>query len=124
MKVRQKLVNCSSEDIPSTSKGEIVSAKDCEKFLEFIDSIGITDDPKYSRSFGYYMGLILGPGDLSVVKPIIRAAYPKLYRYLTYWVSTHSHGLENYRIGVKDSMSKTLLMSTMYLRHFHGIKHL
>ena len=124
MKVRQKLINCSPDDIPSTSKGEVVSAKDCEKFLEFLDLIGITDSPRYARSFGYYMGLILGPGDLSKVKPIIQQAYPRLYRYFNYWISTHPHGWENYRIGVKDSMTETLLMSVMYLRHFHGIKHL
>lgn len=124
MKVRQKMVTCNEEDIPTTVKGEIVSARDCEKFLEFLERIGIIDDPIYSKSFGYYMGLILGPGDLSYVRPIIQKAYPKLYRYFNYWVVTHSHGWSNYYIGLKDCNPDTLLMSTMYLRHFYGVKHL
>ena len=124
MKVRQKLINCDPECIPTTSKGGGITARDCEIFLEFLESIGIDDNPQYARSFGYYMGLIFGDGDLKYARPILQRAYPKLYCYFNYWIPTLSHGWENYRIGVKDSKNETLLMSTLYLRHFHGIKHL
>jgi len=124
MKIKQKIVNCDEDLIPSTSREEIVSAKDCERFLEFLNKTPITDNPIYAQSFSYYMGLVLGGGDLSVVKPILFDHYPRVFKYLDYWKNNHPHGWGYYRLGVKDSKKETLVLSTLYLRHFFDIRHL